>query len=189
MTAVHFCPTCGVQRMPSARHCANCGLDYWKLAETGIAPEAPKSAGEGSGVLPPDTVIPLVAPEATQSETVGLLAGLSWIGSAVAMGYLAFLQLQYSSLGLVGSRDAGTLAIWNGVAAAITAFFGARLILGATRRFLANSIGWAVLNVAWGVYQISQGVSAGAFLIATLLAGIAGVLSFVAWQQKPEQKV
>ena len=159
------CIRCGAARQGTERFCPRCGLDYW-------------SVGPGGEVATPpiDTKKP--------NETIGLIAGLAWIGSALAIGYLAFLQLQYAGLGLPDSDDAMGLATWNGVSAAITVFFGARLILGVDRRFLVSAIGWAVVTVAWGMLQISQGFTHEVFLIATVLAGVAGVLSFADWRQR-----
>jgi hypothetical protein len=106
---------------------------------------------------------------------------------AALTGYLAFLQLQFSSL--TDSRlaeEARNLAVGNGVSAAITVFFAAKLLLGPDRRFLFNSAAWGALSVAWGAYQISQGVTAEVFIAATVAAGLAGMLSLVAAIQRTE---
>lgn len=184
MTALQYCPRCGTERLSGARHCAGCGLDYWAVAQTGsVETESsrPFLPADPPPTAPPPTTSSTAQTEGVGPSTIALVAGLTWIGSAAAIGYLAFLQLQYSSLGYADSAGAGSLALWNGVSAAVTVFFGARLFLGASRRFLLNSVGWAVLNVAWGGYQISRGVTADVFVLATLLGAVAGVLSFSAW--------
>ncbi len=122
---------------------------------------------------------------ADRSSTISLIAGLAWIGAALCYGYLAFLQLTYAPL-LGGQADhLRELAVGNGIGAAITLFFGARLILGTTRGTLTGSAIWGGLGVAYGVWQISQGVTHEVFLLGTLLAGAAGVLSLVAAQGAP----
>lgn len=162
-----ICSRCGAPRQGQERFCPRCGLDYWSIGPTG-------------------EMAPAATPVVTKpNDTIGLLAGLAWIGSALGIGYLAFLQLQYAGTGFADADDVMLLAGWNGVSAAITLFFGAKLILGVDRRFLVSSIGWAVLTVGFGVYQISQGFTHEAFLFATLMAGTAGILSFVDWAQRP----
>jgi hypothetical protein len=178
-----FCPQCGTKRLGTARHCANCGADYWKLASgavTGLSPSAMPVTAPGP--------TPSAEPNQTDGVTPNLLliAGLAWIGSAAAIGYLAFLQLQYASTQLPGAEDVGTVALWNGVTAAVTLYFGAKIIIAPTRRLMTNSTIWAVLTVAYGVYQVSQGVTADVYILALVLAGVAGVLSFGIPGQMPK---
>lgn len=104
---------------------------------------------------------------------------------AAGLAYLAFLQLQYSSQGHADAADVQNLAIWNGIAAGITAYFGAVLIVRPTPQRLMGSAIWAILNVGWGAIQVSQGVTHPAYLISLVAFGAAGVLSFVSWQQTP----
>jgi hypothetical protein len=68
----------------------------------------------------------------------------------MCFGYLAFLQLQYAPLAGLQESEVRGLALWNGIAAAITLFVGARLILGASASDLAGSAIWGVLNVVYG---------------------------------------
>jgi hypothetical protein len=121
-------------------------------------------------------------------DTIGLIAGLAWIGAALCFGYLAFLQLQYAPLAGLQESELRGLALWNGIAAAITLFVGARLILGGTASDLLGSAVWGALNVVYGAWQISQGVTHEVFMLGTLLSGTAGILSFVAWQRSPKEK-
>ena len=188
MTGVQYCPKCGTARLGGARHCTGCGLDYWRLAQEGSVAAAEPSPASGAPGPPPPSAMQTSASMATASATGGqdastvrLLGGVAWIISAAALGYLAFLQLQYSQQGYIDSADAGGLAVWNGISAAITIFFGARLITGTSRSFLMTSVLWATLSVVAGAYQISQGVTADVFILATLFSGVAGVLSFTAW--------
>jgi hypothetical protein len=120
--------------------------------------------------------------------TISLIAGLLWIGAGLCFGYLAFLQLQYAPV-LGGQADQlRGLALWNRIGAAITLFFGARLIMGASRSTLAGSAVWAGLGVVYGVWQISQGITHEVFVLGTLLTGAAGVLSLVAAQSVPRSE-
>lgn len=112
---------------------------------------------------------------------------MAWLGAAAAIAYLAFLQLDYSGTGLVGSGQALQLAIFNGVSALITGYFGARVVTRARPGDFLGGTVWAVLNVAWGAYQVSQGVSHPAFILALVLMALAGLLSFVAWRQAPAE--
>jgi hypothetical protein len=123
--------------------------------------------------------------ETDRSATLSLIAGLAWIGAALCFGYLAFLQLQYAPLDVGSSSNLRGLALANGIGAGVFAIFGAGLILGASRGTLLASAIWAGINVAYAAWQVSTGVTADVFLLGTALAGIAGVLSFVAWRQAP----
>ena len=135
--------------------------------------------------LPPDST-PGTQGQADRTDTITLIAGLNWIGAALAFGFLAFLQLQYAPLAGAQKGELESLALANGVGAAITLFVGARLIIGASSGVLAGSAFWGVLSVLYGGWQISQGVTHEAFIIGTLLSGAAGVLSFIAWQRAPK---
>jgi hypothetical protein len=73
-----------------------------------------------------------------------------------------------------------TYAGWNVISAALTGYFGARLLTGATRRMLDASAAWAVLSVVVGVVQIGNGATNDIFVLSILAAGAAGILSFVA---------
>ena len=112
------------------------------------------------------------------ANTPALLAGAAWIASAAFMGYLALLQLGYANV----SPELGSLALWNGLTAAITLYFGARLLVRPAG-VLTGSVIWGVLTVAWNGYQIAQGATHEAYLGATVTAGMATVLSFVARSQ------
>ena len=98
------------------------------------------------------------------------------------MGYLAFEQ--WSLAALLGS-DLATTALFNGAAAAITAYFGARCLQRPRRRSLTNASWWAGLNVLWGVVQIANGVTNGLFFLVLVGTAVAGILSFVAREQAP----
>ena len=102
------------------------------------------------------------------------------------MGHLAFLQLEYGGLGLADADDARGLALWNGITAAITAYFGAMAIVAPSRGRMAGAVLWAVLNVAWGGYQVSQGLTHEVFILALVAFSLAGVLAFAAWSQLPQ---
>ncbi|HEX2765653.1 MAG TPA: hypothetical protein VHR55_03320 [Candidatus Limnocylindria bacterium] len=135
-------------------------------------PAAPTPSGAAGGT-----------DRAAPNQTVPVLAGIAWLIGAATIGYLAFLQLQYSGLGFMDSSDAFGLAIWNGVTALITAYFGAMAIVAPSAGRMAGAVVWAVLNVAWGGYQVSQGLTHEAFILALVAMGLAGVLAFVAWMQ------
>lgn len=181
MTATGYCTRCGARRDAGDRFCSKCGLDFWQSAAARIEPPLPL----------PGAVNTSQAVDGQSSTTVvPLLAGLCWLAAAALTAYLAFLQLQYSALtdGRLAD-EARNLAIGNGLSAAVTVYFAAKLLLGADRRFLLNSVFWGVLVVIWGVVQIGQGVTADVFLMATVAAGVAGVLSLVAvWQRPPEPR-
>jgi hypothetical protein len=98
------------------------------------------------------------------------------------MGYLAFEQWSLASL--LGG-DLASTALFNGVAAAITAYFGARCLQRPRRGSLTNASWWAGLNVLWGVYQIANGVTYGLFFLVLVGTAVAGILSFVAREHAP----
>lgn len=156
------------------RYCAKCGLDFWKEAT-------------GSNQLPPEAQAAppaIVANAASQrTEVVPILVGIAWLIGAAAIAYLAFLQLQYSSFGFADSSEALGLALWNGLSAAITAYFGAMAMISPSAGRMRGGVIWAVINVAYGAYQVSQGLTHEVFLLALVAFGIAGVLAFVSWSQ------
>jgi hypothetical protein len=178
--ASQFCSRCGAARHGGDRFCSKCGLDFWQAAAGREQPEAvPQGPPTGTAAAA------LAHADARSNTTLPLIAGLAWLVAAALTGYLAFLQLQFSGDSNTRlAEEARNLAIGNGVSAAITVFFGAKLLIGADRRFLFNSAAWGALSVAWGAYQISQGVTADVFIAATVAAGVAGIVSLVAGTQR-----
>jgi hypothetical protein len=161
--SVAYCPSCGTRRPAGARFCGNCGRDLEAASTSGIStPASPTSS----------------------AMSAHQLAGLAWIVSAALIGFLGLLQLGY-----VGSIiDNGSLqqsAIWNLLAAAITVYFGARLLMGRSGSLVSSMI-WAAINVIWNGYQVAQGATHWAYVGATVGALVAGVLSFVAYQARTQ---
>ncbi len=180
--AGEFCPRCGTARVGQFRYCRACQFDFDALPPSSVAPIA-QSFSERYRSAP----VPPQAPATTQaagSNTVAQAAGIAWLLTAAATGYLALLQF-----GVVGTLfDDGTYqayAFWNGIAAALTAYFGARCLTNPPRGFLGTSTAWGALSVLSGVYQIANGATNDLFLLATLGAGVAGVLSFAARSAAP----
>lgn len=164
-----FCPQCGAKRLGNYRFCTTCKFDYDAMA---------------GGQAPATHAAPAPAPSPTAASPSGsspvvLLAGVSWIACAALTGYLAILQLSYAG----SFVDDGTLteaAIWNGGAAALTLFFGAKLLTSPSRGFLGTSVAVAALVLVWNIYSVLNGVTHWAYIGATVAALAAGVLSFAA---------
>lgn len=119
------------------------------------------------------------------------LGGIGWIVSALLIGYLALLQLGYSGFAAqvgVSASDLQSLALWNGITAAVTVYFAVRLLMNPDRGILLTSAGWAALSVVWGVYQVANGATNDAFLGSVVAAGAAGVLSIAARPAAPLSK-
>ncbi|HVA86554.1 MAG TPA: hypothetical protein VNF73_09595 [Candidatus Saccharimonadales bacterium] len=171
--------------MGAFRFCRRCGLDF----EQPLAEQAPPVQSVQDGVPAPGWVAPKPAPAAAPAPSfpTAAAAGIAWIAAAVLIGYLALVQLgaagQLGQLGF-GSGDLQTTAIFNGISAAITLFFGARLLTRATRGFLGWSAFWAAISVGWGAYQVANGATHWAFIGSIVASGAAGILSFVAWSQR-----
>jgi hypothetical protein len=108
--------------------------------------------------------------------TPALFGGVAWVGSGVLTGWLALTQLGYASVlpALQG------YALWNGIAAVITLFFAARLFTGPSRGALSASVAWGVISVFFCGVQVAGGATNELFIGSIVLAGAAGVLSFVA---------
>jgi hypothetical protein len=164
------------------RYCSRCRFDFEtvRLAQ----PRAVTSLTTPS--IPAYIASPTTEPPATAAEPNQLLpvfAGIAWLIGAAAIGYLAFLQLEYSGFGLADADEALALALWNGATAAITAYFGAMAILAPTRRRMGGAVLWGIINVAFGAYQVSQGVSHPAFIAALVAFGMGGILALAAWSQ------
>lgn len=181
MTSSANCPRCGSPRTGD-RFCGKCGVDFWQLAAgTTASPVAkePRAATESAHAD--------VGRDASPLRQYALIAGIAWLIAAAAIAYLAFLQLQYSSTGFVGSSDAGGLAFINGASAIIFGFIGAKAVGGrATKAEFLGAAFWAAINIAWAVLQISQGVTHPAYLLGTVAIGVAGIVSFSAWRQAPD---
>lgn len=134
----------------------------------------------------PDAVVPVVA--GTSDNLSATLAGVAWLAAAAILAYLAFEQWSLgSNLVAAGLADQGlrATAAWNGLSALLTAYFGARCLRQPNRSFLTTSVGWAILNVALGIYQVVNGVGETLFVLTIVASGLAGVLSFAARDAAP----
>jgi len=186
VTAIGYCPQCGHQRVSNLRFCTQCRFDFESVRLTGRGTvtsltRTPIDPGSTRGA---STAPPLA--ESAPEQTVPIIAGIAWLIGAAAVGYLAFLQLRYSGLGLADADDARGLALWNGLSAAITAYFGAMAIVAPSRGRMGGAVLWAIINVGWGGYQVSQGLTHEAFILALVAFAVAGVLAFVAWFRWPK---
>jgi len=134
----------------------------------------------------PAAAAPSPRPPQQPVQHLAIITGISWLAGAAAISYLAFLQLQYSSVSRRAMADeVRALALWNGFSAAITVYFGAMLLMKPSRsRAIMGSI-WGGASVIYGAYQVSDGVRHPAFLFALVCFGLAGVLSLVLWLQVP----
>ena len=162
-----YCPRCGQPRVESLRFCRSCGLD--------LDPALPVSSLAPAASAPN----PTVRAQSGSTELVSVLAGGAWIVCGALTGYLSLLQLGYA--GQMPGENLTPLAVWNGVAAILFIVIGSRLLMRPTRAALLWSIVWAVVNVAWSGYQISQGATHWAFVGSAAAALLAGALSLVAW--------
>jgi hypothetical protein len=174
-----FCPNCGTARQGAFRFCRSCGLDF------DAVPEAPPKLAWA--VAAPTTA----TPEAQSYDNpAATFAGIAWIICAALTGYLALLQFgtarNLTSLGL-DPGDLQTFALWNGVAAAVTVYFGVRLLQRPRRGFVNTSTAWGVLSVGGGIVQIASGATNDIFLGSIVAAGVAGVLSLAARAAAPEK--
>jgi hypothetical protein len=146
-------------------------------------PVAPPPA-TGWAQTPNPTTPPPAPATPGQSTQVTTLAGLAWIACAGLTGYLAFIQLGYVGT-VVDDGSLQSNALWNGVTAALTLFFGAKLLTKPDRGFLGTSAAWAVLVVLWNGYNIMNGATHEAYIGATVAALAAGVLSWSARSGMP----
>ena len=131
--ATAFCSNCGAQRAPDAKFCGSCGRPF-------------ESAPEGFTT--------------DQARTLTTVAGVAWIIAAAATGYLALQQWQAAGLlkSIVGDDNGFTsYAVFNALAAALTVYFGARLLTSPTRGILTSSVWWALLSVLGAVVQTGTG--------------------------------
>ena len=180
-----FCPHCGTKGREWARFCASCGQAYDSAL---AAPHQPASvmppplappAATGWAQTPNPTTPPPAPTAPGQSTQVTTLAGIAWIICAALTGYLAFIQLGYAGT-IVDDGSLPSLALWNGVTAALTLSFGAKLLTKPDRGFLGTSTAWAALVVLWNGYNIMNGATHEAYIGATVAALAAGVLSWSA---------
>lgn len=190
--ATDFCPRCGEARVGSFRFCRNCRFDFDDLPLAGSGPMRPAPRPTPVAPMPdfrmptpvapvpPVTPVAPVAPVSADSgRTAAIAAGVAWLIAAALTAYLGFLQLSVDVLQSTGA--------WNLIAAAITLYFGARLLTRTRRSDLGRSAAWAALNVVFQGYQIIEGATHEAYIGATVAAGVAGVLSFVGWQAAPKE--
>jgi hypothetical protein len=125
--------------------------------------------------------VPTPTGAAAPSGNLSTFAGFAWLASAALTAFLAYQQWSFSVE--FPSSDLASTAVWNGVTAAITLFFAARLIGTPSRSILDWSIVWALISVVSGVYQVATAEGVGdVFVLSVIAAATAGVLSFVARQ-------
>ena len=182
--ASSFCPSCGTPRTGNFRFCRKCGLDFDALApEPRVA--GPVVTAAPSAIAPPPTALASQKDARGQpaSNQLAIAGGVAWIISAALIAYLALLQLglagQLQSFGL-GDQGLTATAIWNGFAAIVTLYFGARLLRQPSREALGGSVVWAVITVVLQGYQVATGATHWAYIGSTAAALVAGVLSFAA---------
>jgi hypothetical protein len=117
-----------------------------------------------------------------------MLAGIAWLITGGLTAYLAYQQLQaYQLLQSFGAAtgDLGTYAIVNGVSAAVTFWFGARLLTKPSRSLHGWSIVWAIISVTGGVLQLAQGIGNDVFALSIITSAAAGVISAAARSDMP----
>jgi hypothetical protein len=169
--------------------CAGCGLAFDTIGQS-------PSGAPGGGWTVPASAPGTVGGTGLKKET---LAGAAWVLGALLIGYLAIEQLSAAgtitslqaldqSVGAtysgVSPSDLQVEAVWNGVVAVLTAFFAFRLLRVPSDRDLRISVTWAAINVVIGVIEVANGVSAAAFLAATVVMGGAGIASYAALQER-----
>ena len=76
--------------------------------------------------------------------------------------------------------------MWNGVAAVVTAYFGARCVRNPDHRFLWFSTLWGAFGVILGIAQVAGGAAYWLYYLVLVLSGVAGMLSFVARDVAPD---
>lgn len=186
--ATELCPQCGTARIGSFRFCRSCQFDFDALPTITPAPAAPAlapAAGPAAApvVAPKPDAAAAPAPNTMadpKPNTAAALAAVAWLGTAAATGLLAFHQWDASqSLGQ-SSQGLAANAIGHGLAALLTAYFGARCLRDPSRDFLTASMVWGALNVVLGVYQIANGATDWLFYGVVVASGLAGVLSLAA---------
>jgi hypothetical protein len=172
------------------RFCRSCGFDF--DSQPSRQPPDGRSDPDwyaGAAHAPLPAALSSDKPDDNQSARLG---GIAWIICAALTGYLALLQ--YGAVGTLNSfglnsGDLQTYAAWNGIAAALTVYFGVRLLQRPNRGFLGTSTAWGAISVLGGVYQVSTGATNEIFLGSIVAAGVAGVLSFAARSVTPEEKL
>jgi hypothetical protein len=188
-----FCPQCGTPRVGGFQFCGACGLAFGTLGQN------PSAVSAGGGWTVPASTTGTPGGFQWKKETI---AGIAWVVGALLIGYLAIEQLSAAgtiarlqafdqSLGVTytgsSQSDLQFSALWNGVVAVLTAFAAFRLLRDPSDRDLKVSVTWAVINVVGGIYEVANGVSAAAFLAATVVMAGAGVASFAALQERASQ--
>ena len=175
-----FCPQCGTARVGAFRYCRECRFDFDASAAGVPAPPPPAI---------PAPLVPIARPSADNLNAP--LAGVAWLAAAAILAYLAYSQWSVgSALASAGLPDGNLrgVAAWNVVSALLTAYFGARCLRDPDKGFLRTSVAWAVLNVALGVYQLTNGVGDALFALTIIASALAGVLSFAAREAAPVSK-
>jgi len=177
-----------VPRVGAFRFCRSCQFDF----------EGPPDNQQRQPALPSMPVPPAPASQPPPqppaagggindaSRTLRLIGGIAWLACAALIAYLGLVQLGYVGT-IVDNGSLQATGMWNLVAAAITMFFGARLLTNADRGFLGTSAAWAALTVLWQGYQIANGATNEAYVAATVAALVAGVVSYAARSEAPTQ--
>jgi hypothetical protein len=184
--SVAFCPKCGTGRTGSFRFCRSCGLDFDTLSN--VAASAPPPAQPGWSAIPAATTLaaPSGAPAMADVGTYRLLTMLAWLGSALCLGWLALIQIGFAGTIL----DNGTftaLAAWNAVVAAIMVYGAVRLNRSTRRSSFRQSAIWAVVIIVLQGFQIAEGATHIAYVLATVAAAGAGILAWLTYGAMPAE--
>ena len=189
---MEFCPRCGTAWTGSFRSCRTCRFDFDDVSPAALAPPSPVQSFSARYAAQPSLAsaqpTPAGPPPRGQAATA---AGIAWIIAAALIGFVALQQLAAANTVDVLNRvsadavEGGRLAE---AVAALTVYFGARLLRNPPRSFLQTSFFWAVLIVGWAAYQVSAGVRSEIFIAATIVAGVAGTLSLAAWSRLTDEQ-
>ena len=187
-----FCPRCGAARTGSFRSCRTCRFEFDDVSPAGLTPPSPVQSFSARYAAQP--ALPSAQPKSAgppPRRQAATAAGIAWIIAAALIGFVALQQLAAAnSLDVLNrvSADAVEGGRLAEAVAALTVYFGARLLGNPPRSFLQTSFFWAVLIVGWAAYQVSAGIRSEIFTAATIVAGVAGMLSLAAWSRLTDER-
>jgi hypothetical protein len=120
----------------------------------------------------------------TDPGTYRLLTMLAWLVSAIAMAWLALVQL-----GFIGTAiDDGSLIAIAGanlLTAAVITYGAVRLSRATRRSSFRQAAIWAVVIVLVQGVQVAQGATHIAYVLSTAGAAAAGILAWLTYQAIP----
>ena len=109
---------------------------------------------------------------------------LTWLASALLMGWLALVQFGYVGT-ILDNGSLAMLAGWNAIMAVLIVYGAIRVGRSSRRSTFRQSAIWAIIIVLLQGFQIVGGATHFAYVGSTLAAAGAGIFAWLTYQALP----